>query len=282
MARPTALLALLLAALTIAPLSASASPSEIPFTYTDGYIRLEAHIPQSREPLYLLLDSGAGASVLSMRTAQRLHIPFHGTQNIRGVGVDVAASELQGVRATANGVDLATISLAVDLSAADQLCSRPIDGLVGVDFFCNRVVQIDYAHHVLRISPEKPDRTADRLPVKFVNDVMCLPICVNGSPKRWARFDTGCNDELHWVIPRSVARNDHNAVSIGFITDESDSALTSVTLGKHALSTVKTALHGRPIFPGEAGLVGNGVLSQFTVTVDWPNHQIYLQDAPSR
>ena len=280
MARPTTFLALLLAAFAIVPGSASASTTEIPFTYTDGYIRLEARIPQSREPLYFLLDSGAGASVLSLRTAQRLHLPLHGTQYVLGVGVDVAASELQGVRATANGVSLANIPLAVDLSAADQLCSQPIDGLVGVDFFCNRVVQIDYVHHVLRISPEKPDRSADRLPVKFVNDVMCVPICVNGSPKRWARFDTGCNDQLHWVIPRSTARNDHKAVSIGFITDESDSALTSVTFGRHALSTVKTALHGRPIFPGEAGLVGNGVLSQFTVTVDWPNHQIFLQDAP--
>jgi len=43
---------------------------------------------------------------------------------------------------------------------------------------------------------------------------------------------------------------------------------------------VKTALHGAPLFPGEAGLLGNGILSQFLVTVDWSNHQVLLEDAP--
>jgi hypothetical protein len=108
---------------------------------------------------------------------------------------------------------------------------------------------------------------------------MCVPVAVNDSTKRWTRFDTGCNDALHWVIPRPAGHGDRSAVSIGFITDESDTALVSVTLGKRALPTVKTALHGHPIFPGEAGLVGNGILSQFMVTVDWPNRQVLLGDA---
>jgi hypothetical protein len=280
MARIAALPAFVLAAATLLPAAAMATPVEIPFTFTDGFIRLEARVAQSDEPLYLLLDSGAGASVLSLRTVQRLHLPLGGTQYVRGVGVDVAAYHLQGVRATANGADLADLPLALDLSAADELCSRPVDGLVGVDFFRNRVVQIDYTHHCLRISPDAPAHAGERLPVRFINGVMCVPVGVNDSTRRWARFDTGCNDALHWVIPRPGLRGDRNAVSIGFITDESASALMSVLLGKHTLHTVKTALHGRPIFPGEAGLVGNGILSQFTVTVDWPNRQVLLEDAP--
>jgi hypothetical protein len=82
---------------------------------------------------------------------------------------------------------------------------------------------------------------------------------------------------LHWVIPRP-GHPDHNAVSIGFVTDTEDTTLTSVSLGKRALHPVKTALHSTPMFPGEAGLVGNGILSQFTVTVDWPGRQILLAD----
>jgi len=280
MARISALPAFFLAAVALLPVTVLASPVEIPFTFTDGFIRLEARVPQSDEPVYLLLDSGAGVSVLSLRTAQRLHLPLGGTQNVRGVGVDVAAYHLQGVRATANSADLAELPLAVDLSSADELCSRPVDGLVGVDFFRNRVVQIDYTHRRVRILSETPASAGDRLPVRFINGVMCVPVRVNDSTKRWARFDTGCNDALHWVIPRPAAHGDRNAVSIGFITDDSDTALMTVLLGTHALRTVKTALHGRPIFPGEAGLVGNGVLSQFIVTVDWPNHQVLLADAP--
>jgi hypothetical protein len=242
---------------------------------------LEAHIAQSDAPLSLLLDSGAGASVLSLRAAQRLGLPLGKHESVRGVGVDAAAYHLQGVRATANGVTLAEIPLAVDLSSADQLCSHPVDGLVGVGFFKDRVVQIDYVHHRLRLLPgATPLETAERLPIKWMNGIMCVPIGVNDSTTRWTRLDTGCNDALHWVIPRSAARGDHDAVSIGFVTDDSDTALTSVALGKRDLRLVKTALHGRPIFPGEAGLLGNGVLSQFTVTVDLPNKRVFLEDAP--
>jgi hypothetical protein len=132
----------------------------------------------------------------------------------------------------------------------------------------------------LRIAAATPKTAAERLPVKTMNGIMCVPVAVNDSTVRWTRFDTGCNDALHWVIPRSAAHGDHNAVSIGFVTDDSDTSLTSVSLGKRSLRTVKTALHGTPLFPGEAGLVGNGILSQFLVTVDWPNRQVLLEDAP--
>jgi hypothetical protein len=82
------------------------------------------------------------------------------------------------------------------------------------------------------------------------------------------------------VVPRPGNHTDHGAVSIGFVTDPDDSTLTNVALGSHAVDLVKTTLHGTPLFPGEAGLLGNGVLAQFTVTVDWPHHQVLLEDAP--
>lgn len=272
----------LLAALFACSAKAETQPVEIPFTFTDGFIRIQARVPQSAEPLYFLLDSGAGASVLSLRTAQRLHLPLGKTESVRGVGVSAAARHLASVDATANGVTLSNIPLAVDLSAADELCSKPIDGLIGVGFFKDRVVQIDYTRRVLRItaSAPAPAATAERLPVKMMNGIMCVPVGVNDSTVRWTRLDTGCNDALHWVIPRPAASGNHNAVSIGFVTDTEDTSLTSVSLGKRALHPVKTALHSSPLFPGEAGLLGNGILSQFVVTVDWPNRQVLLTDAP--
>lgn len=269
----------LLALLFAWPAKAETQSVEIPFTFTDGFIRIQARVPQSSEPLQFLLDSGAGASVLSLRTAQRLHLPLGRTESVRGVGVSAAARRLDSVDASTGGVRLSNIPLAVDLSSADQLCSRPIDGLIGVGFFKDRVVQIDYARRVLRITTSAPTAVAERLPVKMMNGIMCVPVGVNDSNTRWTRLDTGCNDALHWVIPRPAGRGDHKAVSIGFVTDTEDTSLTSVSLGKRALHPVKTALHSSPLFPGEAGLLGNGVLSQFVVTVDWPKRQVLLADA---
>jgi len=51
-----------------------------------------------------------------------------------------------------------------------------------------------------------------------------------------------------------------------------------VSIGSRAMDKVKTSLHGRALFEGEAGLLGNGLLSRFTVTVDWPNRQVVLDD----
>ena len=46
--------------------------------------------------------------------------------------------------------------------------------------------------------------------------------------------------------------------------------------GAERVSSVKTGVHAQPIFPGEAGLIGNGLLSQFQVTVDIPGSRLLL------
>ena len=51
---------------------------------------------------------------------------------------------------------------------------------------------------------------------------------------------------------------------------------TDVLLGSERLSAVKTGVHQQPIFSGEAGLLGNGLLSQFRVTVDAGKSRLLL------
>src|SRR5205823_12460329 len=132
--------------------------------------------------------------VLSLRAAQRLHLPLGRTENVRGVGVQAVARRLEGVEASASGVVLSGITLAVDLSAADELCSSPVDGLIGVGFFKDRIVRIDYKRRTLRIVSAAPASGAERLPVKMLNGILCVPVAVNDSAVRWTRLDTGCND----------------------------------------------------------------------------------------
>jgi hypothetical protein len=104
-------------------------------------------------------------------------------------------------------------------------------------------------------------------------------VSVNGSKPRWTRLDTGCNDALHWVVPRMAAEPRRRGVSIGFITNTVDETLVTVGLGGLTLPHVETALHGKAIFPGEAGLLGSEVLSQYRVTVDARGGHIWLVPA---
>ena len=274
-------IALVLLVLVIAMLApSSAAPAdEIPFRFTDGFICIEARVDQSGEPLNMLLDSGAGISVLDLRTARRLKLKLSRAENVRGVGSEAAAYRLAPVRSSAGAVALPPIPMAVDLSMADELCSRPVNGLIGVDFFQGRVVQIDYVKRCLRVM-DAPSDAAQRLPFVIKNGVMCVPVGVNESQPRWTRFDTGCNDSLHWVVPRPQERAKRAGTSIGFVSNPEDTSLMSVKLGSCRMDQVKTSLHGRALFEGEAGLLGNGLLSRFLVTVDWPGQQVFLQEAP--
>ena len=266
----------LLLSLLVAAVS-TASAAEIPFRFTDGFICIEARVASTGEPLNLVLDSGAGASVLSWRAAKRLKLKFGPAETVLSVGAEAVAYHLEPVKTTAGNVALPPIPLAVDLSKAEELCSYRVDGLIGIDFFQGRVVQIDYAHRCLRILESAPVLpTAEKLPIKMLNGMLCVPVGVNGSAPRWTRMDTGCNDALHWVVPRPGLANDRQGVTIGFITNPDDTSLTSVSLGSRTLGQVKTSLHSRPLFAGEAGLLGNGMLSRFTVTVDWPHRRVLL------
>jgi hypothetical protein len=253
-----------------------AAAHDIPFDFVDGYIVVHARI--HAQPVTLLIDSGASASVLSIKAAHRLHLPLGDAEAVEGVDSDATAFEIKPVTATARGAELGQVALAVDLDNAAQLCTEPVDGLIGAEFFKDRVTQIDYAHHQLRLLDAAPVE-GQSLPLRVKNGVFCLPVRVNGSHPRWTRLDTGCNDALHWVVPRMAVAQAPRGVSIGFITDTQDEALVSVGLGRLKLYHIETALHGSAIFPGEAGLLGSEILSQYRVTIDGPRGRIWLAPA---
>lgn len=253
----------------------SAGARDIPFEFVDGYILVHARV--NAQPVTLVLDSGASASVLSLEAARRLHLALGTALPVDGVEAGGTAFEIEPATPRAGGVALGAFGLALDLRNAAQLCSEPVDGLIGADFLQGRVTQIDYANRRLRLLASAPAE-GEPLPLLARNGVFCLPVSVNGSKPRWTRLDTGCNDALHWVVPRMAAAP-RRGVTIGFITNTEDETLVTVGLGRFTLPQVETALHGSAIFPGEAGLLGSEVLSQYRVTIDARGGRILLAPA---
>jgi len=265
--------------------SAASEPAvELPFTIQNGFILVKAQVGNHAEPLTFLVDSGASTSLLSLHTANRLHLRLGAPEVAHGVGIDVKAYNVKALRVTAGDCELTKVDLAVDLRNTALLCPQPVDGLIGADFFAHKIIQIDYAGKHLRLLRDAPgdDGKTSLLPIRLHNGVYCVGVSCNGSQPRWTRLDTGCNDPLHWVVPRTVAPRHRKEVSLGFMTDERDVTLASVTLGPFALGTVETSLHGAPMFPDEAGLLGNGILSKFLVTVDAPHHRLFLKPTSAR
>jgi hypothetical protein len=251
---------------------------EVPFRLVNGFLLVSGTVEGRSEPLTLLVDSGASTSVLDLKTARRLRIALGQREAVRGVDSEAAAFRVHGVGLALNGHGVDFASLALDLSTALTLCGERVDGLIGAGFFAERVVQIDYPARKIRLLESANDSRPEaiRLPVRRENGVFCAPVGLNGSRDRWLRVDTGCNDSLHWVVAQGKEKRRRGA-TIGFVDDEQNITRATVRLGRREVRNVETSLHGRAMFPGEAGLLGNGLLGRYVVTLDGPGGALWLQ-----
>lgn len=272
----------LAAPLVTASAAQPAALTEIPFQYREGLIWMEARMPQSPEPLNFLLDSGAGVSVISLRTAERLKLRLGARVSVQGVDSTTTGHWPQRLLATAGDVALPKDFLSVDLEQLSQACACRVDGLLGADFFRGRIVQIDFRAQKIRLlSSSNGLESQEALPLKMKHGAFTVPIEFNGGQPRWVRLDTGCAGALHWATAetRTAQGPLRTAVALAPVSVRVSEA--SVKLGGIEFVAVPAELHEKQIFAGEAGLLGNGLLSRFpAVTIDARAGRLLLHRSP--
>lgn len=250
--------------------AASSPATEFPFEFREGLLWAEVRVPQAQQPLRFLVDTGAGVSVIHLDTAKRLHLKLGRKVAVQGVGATLTGYWLECPSAKAGAVPLPTRYLALDLGRFSQACERPVDGLIGADFFHHRAVQIDFAAGQIRLlSAGQTVPAGEVLPLEVRPCGLRVPVGVNGHVLQWVRLDTGCASALQWVT--ATVRPEHctRRVAIGLAEVSVPQTETTVGLGKLEFRGVPTGLHREAIFPGEAGLLGNGLLARFSsVTID--------------
>jgi len=245
--------------------------AEFPFQFREGLIWVEVIVPQSEKPLNFLLDTGAGCSVINLTTAKRIGLKLGREVTVHSVRSMLPGYWQERLSAKAGDVELPREYLAVDLEKLSSSCERPVDGLIGADFFRGRTVQIDFdAARVRVLKLTKAAKDAQALPLDVRTCGMRVPISVNGHKRQWVRLDTGCATPLQWVT--SDVRPEQcigRRMAIGLTEVSIPQTETAVVLGDRSFEKVATGLHDEAIFPGEAGLLGNGLLSRFSIiTVD--------------
>lgn len=251
--------------------------ASIPFQFRDGMIWLKIAVAGKGEPLNFLLDSGAGASVLDLAAARRLGLKLGERQNVQGVHSRSVAYRIAGFTAHAAGIAIPSSLLAIDLSGPSRSCHQRIDGLLGANFFRDRIVQIDFAAQTIRLLQRDELNAAgcEILPLKTRNDAFCTRVSVDGNAPAWLRLDTGCNSALEWVVTGAKAKK-LGFTTLGLNSTPVREIHTDVQLGTRRISAVKTGIHTAQMFAGEAGLIGNGLLSRFVVTIDASNRRCLL------
>jgi len=252
---------------------------EIPFEFRAGLLWVRVTVPQSAKPLNFLFDSGAGASVINLRTAKRLGVKLGQRVDVRGVASSTDGYWPQRLEAMASDVVLPKEYLAVDLAELSRACDCGVDGLIGADFFRGRVVQIDFVAAKIRLLPSSDAADgASVLDLKTSRGALLTAVGINDGKAQWMRVDTGCTSPLQWVVSGTKWPDAKAGVSIGLTELNIPTATTSVRLGAVTFDSIPTGLHRRPIFSGEAGLLGNGLLARFEhVTFDCKNGKLVLQ-----
>ncbi|HEX3721023.1 MAG TPA: aspartyl protease family protein [Verrucomicrobiae bacterium] len=255
--------------------------AEFPFQFREGLLWVEVNIPESQKPLNFLLDTGSGVSAINLGTVKRIGLKFGRKVTVRGVETTLTGYWQQQMSAKVDNVRLPSNYLAVDLEKLSRSCERPVDGLVGADFFREHVVQIDFDAQKIRIlKPEKAGKSDDTIPLQLRPCGMRVPVSVNGQKRQWVRLDTGCATAFQWVtsdVPDQCTRQ----MAIGLAEISIAQTKTTVGIGDHIFNNVPTGLHEKAIFPGESGLLGNGLLSRFSaVTIDAKAGHLVLRERP--
>jgi len=259
-------------------------PSRIPVEFFEGLIWVEVQDSIRGQPLQFLLDSGASHSVLDHRTAIDLGLTLGSSIPVHGVGSRATGFGPIAWQARLGNEALPHQVLVLDLAALSKACGRHVDGLVGADFFRDRILEIDYRSRELRLLDESPpEDDARAVPMAMGPRGISILGNVNGVGHQPLRVDTGCATALHWVSTTTPGRVCPGQPSTGLTSMTIRQTLTSVRLGPHHLDTIPTGIHRKPIFPGEAGLLGNGLLAMFgVVTFDSRSQRLHLGPCPSR
>lgn len=290
-----------LAALFLAStaLARQANPVAIlPFQLINNRIYLAADF--QGKPVSLVLDSGAGSSVLSNNVVQGAHGRVTGRVLVSGIGSkETQAATLEGVSVDLIGGPTANIPMAVPLDSLSALEGRPIQGLLGADFFKEYVVDIDYdARHVTLWEPEAftPPPGTNRLTVYLSKDIPIVQTTLTfpNLPRLHATalLDTGATTTATVTARYSAEQNLEQRLprspvvllgaGVGGVTKGQRARAESLDLGDTTLRDVVCEVatsRGGVIGNGSSYdvLIGAGALKRYHVIFDYTHNGVYLQ-----
>jgi hypothetical protein len=173
---------------------------------------------------------------------------------------------------------------------------RSLDGLLGYDLFSRFVVRIDFKGRSLTIwepSAFRPPKAAVQVPVEFAGRLPVVPAVVrlarNQTLHARLMVDTGASQA---VILRYPFANDHGLFDLGG-GDTTAPSLASgtrklkeipveqIALAKWTFDRPQVLAYAEPVGSGAYtdtdGLIGNTLLSRFTLYVDYPKKRLLFE-----
>ena len=271
--------------------------SWIPFElYARGYIYLRGLV--NGHETDILLDSGAGMTVLDAATAQQVGLESSGSLAAQGTGGTVSAGLVQGVTLKIGELEIGPLTAAVvDLSELGQRMGRALPVILGKELFHAFVVDIDYPRLRLRLQEpetfryEGPGRRLELLPAE--DGHKDLRLSVEGLEPAVFGLDTGQGSEITLFRRYAEAHrllegrrlSQRKGGGVGGTNVDDVGTLRSLEIGGFRFANVPASFDRseRTAFDTglKAGNLGTGILRRFRVLFDYARDALYLEPGPA-
>jgi predicted aspartyl protease len=272
----------------------------IPFDGVNRHVAFTARL-NDREGMLIVLDTGAGGSVLDAGRVESLGLTATGSQRALGSGGAVQGAMVHGVDVSLPGFQLLDQTMGtLPLGSLAAQAGRRLDGILGYPLFARCVVEIDYARKCVSLfdaagysyrgpGVSVPITFKENLP--YVKARVVLPDGRSITGK--FAIDTGASTSLI-LSPGPVEREGVVASlgktmtvqshGVGGATPVRLARVAKLELGGFTLEQPVTALQppgvGRVSAEGTIGNIGGGILSRFKVTFDYSRRRMILEPGP--
>jgi hypothetical protein len=271
---------------------------EVPFILDGYHIFLRCAV-NDRFPVFALLDTGAGNSVIDSEFATELGLTGKGKVLAAGAG---GTTEATFVRA--DSLRIGTIVF-TDLSIASlplremtsKLLAYPLQFVIGYDILHRVVARIDYHERKLvLIDPDAFNYTGKgiSLEVHLDQNIPSITCTVNDSIAGEFKIDTGSSGvvtffkdfiEAKGILSHAKKTVPGYAEGVGGEVRLAKSRISSFSVGSFRFDDlpVELALENKGAFSSQTadGNIGGKLLSQFVLWLDFPRNRIILEKGSS-
>jgi predicted aspartyl protease len=272
----------------------------IPFDGSNRHITFQAKV-NDRDGVWLVLDTGAGGSVIDAKLAASLGLVAEGVHHALGAGGPEEGSTVHGVNVELPGFELRDQTMStLPLGSLAAQAGRPLDGVLGYPVFERCVVEIDYAKQCVNLfdaDDYKYKGSGVSLPLTFKDNLPYVKAKVVLSDGRSISgkfvIDTGASTSL--ILTTSTTKREGVESSLGkTMTVQARGVggaktivmgrIARLQLGEFTLAEPITALQppgpGIVSAEGTVGNIGAGILSRFKVILDYRRRRMILEPGP--
>jgi hypothetical protein len=256
----------------------------IPFSLNGKLVSVRVGVNGS-EPLRFTVDTGASASVIDSRVAQRLHLRRSGVLAGHGAGAGPVRFDLFKAVRLSVGAAAYTAPTVYGISLGSTGTEEKEAGLLGYDLFAKYVVKLDYENRVMTLYDPARFHYAGSgigIPMTLVKHTphIAVVITVQGlkPQRRELLIDSGSEDSVDDdLIARSTApkRPVNAGVGLGKRFTAVYGPVEQLEIGPYVLRNLGGV-------SGGTALLGGEVLGRFTTVFDYSRRVVYFESTSSK